>query len=295
MNPSITSQWSLPLRGIYPPMVTPLSGIDELDISGLTRLIEHLIAGGVHGIFILGTTGEGPSLSHRLRRELIERTCQQVDGRVPVLVGITDTSFVESIELAQHAADHGADFVVSSVPYYMPPTQQQLMQWVRLLAEASPLPVILYDIPAMTKTGFTLETLQRAMQLENVVGFKDSSANMIRFHHLIEMVSERPDWTILVGPEELLAEAVLMGGHGGVCGGACADPGLYVDLFQAATNFDIPEVRRLHRQVRENVKRHQPDNHPTTFIRELKHTLRNMQLCDDVVAAPFGANELLEC
>src|SRR6185503_11129148 len=98
---------SAPLRGIVPPMVTPLRDQDALDVAGLERLIEHLLAGGVAGLFILGTTGEGPSLSYRLRRELIERTCKQVGGRVPVLTGITDAAFAEAVDLTHFAADAG--------------------------------------------------------------------------------------------------------------------------------------------------------------------------------------------
>src|SRR6188472_4289312 len=99
-------------RGIIPPIITPLIDRDTLDVAGLERLVEHMLAGGVHGIFALGTTGEAPSLSYRLRREMVERTCKLVGGRVPVLVGITDTSFVESVQLAQHAAAQGAKAVV---------------------------------------------------------------------------------------------------------------------------------------------------------------------------------------
>src|SRR6516164_9553717 len=95
----------LPLTGIIPPMVTPLRGRDELDVAGLERLIEHILAGGVSGLFILGTTGEGPGLSYRLRRELIQRTCKQVNRRVQILVGITDTSFVESVNVGHSAAE----------------------------------------------------------------------------------------------------------------------------------------------------------------------------------------------
>jgi 4-hydroxy-tetrahydrodipicolinate synthase len=91
MNPTIPT-----FRGIIPPIVTPLRARDELDVAGLEKLIEYILAGGVHGLFVLGTTGEAPSLSYRLRRETIERTCRQVAGRVPVLVGITDTAFVEA-------------------------------------------------------------------------------------------------------------------------------------------------------------------------------------------------------
>jgi hypothetical protein len=91
-------------QGIIPPMVTPLTARDTLDVPGLERLVERLVTGGVSGIFALGTTGEAPSLSYRLRREVVEHTCRLVKSRIPVLVGITDTSLVESAHLAAHAA-----------------------------------------------------------------------------------------------------------------------------------------------------------------------------------------------
>ena len=89
-----------PLRGIVPPMVTPLKSRNELDFPGLKRLVNHEIEGGVAGLFVLGTTGEGPSLSYPLRQELIAKTCELVAGRIPVLVGITDTSVEEAIKLS---------------------------------------------------------------------------------------------------------------------------------------------------------------------------------------------------
>ena len=97
-----------PLTGIIPPMITPLRDRDKLDVAGLERLVERILGGGVSGLFILGTTGEGPSLSYRLRRELVERVCRQVKNRVPVLVAITDTAFAESVNVACHAAEAGA-------------------------------------------------------------------------------------------------------------------------------------------------------------------------------------------
>jgi dihydrodipicolinate synthase/N-acetylneuraminate lyase len=116
MNPTSTPAY----RGIIPPIITPLKDRDTLDVAGLENLVAHMLAGGVHGIFALGTTGEAPSLSYRLRREMVERCCKLVGGKVPVLVGITDTSFVESVELAKVAAAHGAKAVVLSAPYYFP-------------------------------------------------------------------------------------------------------------------------------------------------------------------------------
>ncbi|MCH1438912.1 MAG: dihydrodipicolinate synthase family protein, partial [Rubripirellula sp.] len=90
-------------RGIVPPLVTPLVDRDKLDYVGTQRLLEHVIKGGVHGVFILGTTGEAPSLSYRLRREFIKLVSETVDHRVPVFVGVTDTSLVESLRLAESA------------------------------------------------------------------------------------------------------------------------------------------------------------------------------------------------
>ena len=121
-------------------MVTPLCNRDELDVAGLEKLIEHILSGGVNGLFILGTTGEGPSLSYRLRRELIEHVCKQAGKRVPVLVGITDTAFIESVNLARHAADVGADALVVAPPYYLPEAQPELQEYLDHLVAELPLP-----------------------------------------------------------------------------------------------------------------------------------------------------------
>ena len=119
------------LRGIVPPLVTPLSGRDELDQPGLEKLVAHIVDGGVHGVFALGTTGEAPSLSYRVRRELIDRVITLVAGRVPVLVGITDTSFVESLALARHAAEAGAWGVVLATPFLCDVMSQIAMNHLR--------------------------------------------------------------------------------------------------------------------------------------------------------------------
>src|SRR5947209_6537528 len=137
MNESSAKQW----RGIFPPMATPLCDRDTLDVAGVERLIEHILAGGVQGLFILGSTGEAPSLSYRLRRELIERTCRHVGGRVPVLVGITDTAFVESINLARAAASAGAQALVMAPPYYFPAGQPELLEYLQHIAPELPLPL----------------------------------------------------------------------------------------------------------------------------------------------------------
>lgn len=276
------------LRGIIPPMVTPLKGRDELDAPGLDRLIEHLLAGGVHGLFVLGTTGEAPGLSYRLRRELIERTCRQVDGRVPVLVGVTDTSMVEASGLARVAHESGAGALVVAPPYYFPNSQPELTEYIEHLAAELPLPFFLYNMPSHTKTVFDVETVRRAMDLPRVIGMKDSSGNMVYFHQLARLLPERPDWTLLMGPEELLAESVLLGGHGGVCGGANLCPRLYVDLYEAARAKDMARVVELHARVMHiSSTLYKVGRHGSAFIKGLKCALSELGICDDFMAEPF--------
>ena len=275
-------------HGIIPPMVTPLRDRDTLDAAGLERLIEHILAGGVHGLFILGTTGEGPSLSYRLRKELIERTCRQVKGRVPVLVGITDTSFTESLQVARWSADAGADAVVLAPPYYLPEGQPELQEYLAHLVPELPLPLFLYNMPALTKVSFEPETIRRAMDDPRIIGLKDSSGNMTYFHRAVGLLRHRPDWSLLIGPEELLADAVLAGGHGGVNGGANVFPHLYVRLFEAARAGDLARVRTLHAHVMtvsDNLYR--VGHHPSAGIKGLKCALSLLDLCDDCMAEPF--------
>ncbi|MEW6303874.1 MAG: dihydrodipicolinate synthase family protein [Verrucomicrobiota bacterium] len=277
-----------PLTGIVPPMITPLRARDELDVAGLERLIEHILAGGVSGVFILGTTGEGPSLSYQLRRELIERTCRQVKGRVPVLVGITDTAFVESVNLARHSAEAGADAVVLAPPYYLPEGQPELQEYLGHIVGELPLPLFLYNMPALTKVSFELETVRRAMDNPRIVGLKDSSGNMTYFHRAVGLLAQRPDWTLLIGPEELLSDAVFAGGHGGVNGGANLFPRLYVALFEAARAGDVTRARELHTQVmRISGSLYQVGRHSSAIIKGLKCALSLRGICDDFMAEPF--------
>lgn len=281
-----------PFRGIVPPMVTPLRAPDELDVEGLERLVEHILAGGVHGLFLLGTTGEGPSLSYKLRMELIERVCQQAAARVPIFVGITDTSFTESVNLAQDACDSGASAVVLAAPYYFPARQDDLLRYVEHIAPELPLPVFLYNMPSHTKLAYEIELLKQAIKIPNVVGLKDSSGQLVYFHSVQHLAKDRPDFTLLIGPEEMLAATLLLGGHGGVSGGANVFPRLYVDLFKAATAGDLETTRRLHSQVlRISATLYSVEKYGSGIIRAIKSALACMGICSDALAEPFQAME----
>jgi 4-hydroxy-tetrahydrodipicolinate synthase len=270
-------------------MVTPLEDHDTLDVAGLERLVEHILAGGPAGLFILGTTGEGPSLGYKLKQELVDRVAEQVAGRVPLLVGITDPSYVETVNFAEHAADSGAQAVVLAPPFYFPCGQDELTKYVEHVVAALPLPAFLYNIPALTKVAFGLQTVRRAMDLPGVVGMKDSSADMIHFHKLRRLTATRPDFSLLIGPEELLAEAMLFGADGGVSGGANLYPELYVDLFEAAARRDLNRLDHLHAQVMEISSRiYTVAKQGPGVLKGLKCALSLLGICRDVMAEPFG-------
>lgn len=277
-----------PMTGIIPPLVTPLLDNDKLDIDGLERLIERLIKGGVHGLFILGTTGEAQSISYRLRHEMIKETCRINAGRLPVLVCISDTSIVESIHLAHVGAECGASAVVSAPPYYFAPGQPELAEFYEDLIPQLPLPIFLYNMPSHTKVNFAPATIQRIARNPQVVGFKDSSANAVYFQSVMYAMKDRPDFAMLVGPEEITAERVLLGGHGGINGGANMFPELYVDLYNAALARDMETVSRLQPLVMQiSSSIYTVGQHGSSYLKGLKCALSLLGVCDDFVAAPF--------
>lgn len=275
------------LQGIIPPLVTPLRDRDSLDEPGLERLIEHVIAGGVSGLFILGTTGEAPSLSYRLRRDLITKVCQQVKGRLPVLVGITDTAFEESVALARCAAEAGASALVLSTPYYFPAGQTELTEYIRHIVAELPLPLMLYNMPALTKVWFETDTLRVLGELEGIVGVKDSSGDLEYFSKLVELRSLRPDWRFFVGPEHLLAQAVRLGADGGVSGGANVWPKLFVDTYQAAASGNDTALAPLQSQIDSFQRIYAVGKYASRHVKATKSALSILGICSDVMAEPF--------
>jgi len=275
------------LEGIIPPMITPLLDRDTLDQAGLERLIEHIIAGGVSGLFILGTTGEAPSLGYRLRREIIQRVCILVNGRVPVLVGITDTAFVESVNIAKTAAEMGASALVLTAPYYFPAGQTELKEYLRNIISELPLPLMLYNMPEMTKISFEVETLRHLSDLEGIVGVKDSSGDITYFESLLKLRQQRPDWTFFIGPERLLVDAIKLGGNGGVHGGANVFPRLFVEAYKAAVAGDELRVNALQEQIRQFQDIYAIGKYASRFIKGTKCALSILGICDDFMGEPF--------
>ncbi|MBN3520269.1 dihydrodipicolinate synthase family protein [Algoriphagus lutimaris] len=279
-----------PFRGIIPPMITPLLPDFSLDEKSLSVLIEHIISGGVHGIFILGTTGEFPSISSKVKKKLIEQSCQLVNHRVPVLVGISDCSFEESLGLAEVAKNTGADILVATNPYYMNVGQDELVYYFSKLADDVELPLYLYNIPSHTGTKLELETVMSLSKHPNIIGIKDSSGDQKYFESLCDTFREYPEFTVLVGPEEILVETMNMGGHGGVTGGANLFPQLYVKLFEAIEYQDKKRMKALNDTVQflsENLYTH--GTYQSNYLKGLKASMSFEGLCQGILALPLVA------
>lgn len=278
-----------PLYGIIPPLVTPLINNNTLDIDGLERLIEHVIQGGVHGIFILGTTGEAQSLSYDLRTEMIKQSSRILKGRLPLLVGISDTSIEDSIKLAHTASEYGGDALVSAPPYYFATGQPELAEFYESLIPQLPLPIFLYNMPTHTKVSFAPNTIKRIAEDSKVIGFKDSSANGAYFQAVMHEMKEHNNFSIFVGPEEMTAEVVLLGANGGVNGGANMFPKLYVDLYNAAKAKDIERVMLLHRKVMQiSASIYSIGSFGSSYLKGVKSTLSLLGICNDFLASPFN-------
>lgn len=277
------------LKGIVVPIITPLTDIDTLDVTGLEKLVEHIIGGGVSGIFVLGTTGEFSSLSYRLRNELVERVCKQVAGRIPVLVGVTDTSIIESENLAKSAADFGASALVAAPPYYYATSQPELVEYFENLANRMPLPLYLYNMPMHTKVMIEPKTVLKIAENKKVIGLKDSSANMAYFRLLQYAMKDHPDFQLFVGPEEMMADAVVLGASGGVNGGANMFPRLYVDLYKASVARDFDRIKLLQEKVMAvSSAIYTVGKYGSSYLKGLKCALSVMDFCDDYMADPFS-------
>jgi 4-hydroxy-tetrahydrodipicolinate synthase len=277
-----------PLRGIIPPIVTPLKTDDQLDLDGLTRLLTHLLSANVHGLFVMGTTGEGASLGRDLKRQLIHHVCRQAADRVPVLVNVTDTAMADAISLAHHAADQGAHAIVVAAPYYVPITDDELVTWFRQIAATSPLPVLLYNMPSHVKIEFTPDTIRRVLDVPKIIGFKDSAKGATCFHQVRTFVKEqRPDFSLLIGPEALISQAVPLGAHGAVSAGGNLFPSLLVNLYNAAATGDTARAAILQSQVQKLGQTIYTIGSAGPLIRGLKAALALKGICSDDVAPPL--------
>ncbi|MGM0400811.1 MAG: dihydrodipicolinate synthase family protein [Chloroflexota bacterium] len=233
----------LQLQGVIPPMITPLDAQERVDVASVHRVVGHLLEGGVSGIFALGTAGEGPAIRQAQRAVLLQAVVEAVGGRVPVLAGCMTVSTQRALDCAREAADCGADAAVMTPPFYYGTEDQEVfLEHYSYLADNSPLPVIMYNIPGMTHAFLEAETAAGLGGREEIVAVKDSSADMEHLRRLAPFC-ETSGLRILQGSERALIESLELGIHGLVSASANVAPHWFAALWDAFQEGDMESVR----------------------------------------------------
>lgn len=198
-------------KGVLPALVTPFRD-GAVDEAAFVKLVERQIAGGVHGLVPVGTTGESATLSHDEHRRVVELCVATAGGRVPVIAGAGSNSTAEAIELARHAKTVGADAALVVTPYYNRPSQEGLYAHYAAIAEAVQIPVLVYNVPSRTSVDISNETLARLAKLPNIVGIKDATGDPGRASQQRLICGE--GWTMLSGNDDSALGYMAHGGHG---------------------------------------------------------------------------------
>jgi 4-hydroxy-tetrahydrodipicolinate synthase len=222
-----------------------------------------------------------------LRREVIELACRQIDGRLPVFVGITDSSSVESVNLADYAYSRGANALVVAAPYYFPTSQRELIEYIEDMLPRLQLPLLLYNMPSMTKIGFEIESLKHLTAFDGIVGVKDSSGDINYYKEVCKLKQLRSDWSILIGPEALLTVSMDLGGDGGISGGANVFPNLFVQCYEAKVAGDKDREIELSKKIDAFQELYTIEEFASKYIKATKCCLSVLGICDDFMERPF--------
>jgi 4-hydroxy-tetrahydrodipicolinate synthase len=198
-------------KGVLPALITPFRD-GEVDEAAFAALVERQIAGGVHGLVPVGTTGETSTLSHAEHARVVELCVQVARGRVPVIAGAGSNATAEAIELARHAKAVGANAALMVTPYYNRPSQEGLYRHYAAVNDAVDLPVLVYNVPSRTSVDISNETLARLARLPNIIGIKDATGDMAR--PSVQRLTCGPDWVMLSGDDTSALGYIAHGGHG---------------------------------------------------------------------------------
>ncbi|KRB44788.1 MAG: 4-hydroxy-tetrahydrodipicolinate synthase [Pseudomonadota bacterium] len=222
-------------KGVMPALVTPFRD-GAVDEHALVALVERQIAGGVHGLVPVGTTGETATLSHDEHRRVVELTVKTAAGRVPVIAGAGSNATDEAIELVKHAKAVGADAALVVTPYYNRPSQEGLYAHYAAINEAVQLPVLVYNVPSRTAIDISNETLGRLSKLPNVVGIKDATGDMTRA--TMQRLLCGDDWVMLSGDDLTALGYMAHGGHGCISVTSNVAPDLCATFYNAVMGDD---------------------------------------------------------
>ena len=227
------------LKGVWLPIITPFKD-DKIDFKSYNKLIDHYINKGIHGIIPLGTTGEVPVLSDYEFEEMIERTMEFVNGRVPVYVGVGGNYTAQVIKKVKIAEYYDIKGILSVCPYYNKPSQDGIYAHFKSIAEETFLNIILYNIPYRTGVNIENETVYKLSELKNIIGIKDASGDM---KQTIALLMNPPrDFSILTGEDILFYTTLALGGQGGILASAHLKTELFLDVYKKVKENNMDDA-----------------------------------------------------
>ena len=235
------------LHGVFPYLVSPIGEDGRVMRGVLTRLIDHLIEAGVHGVVPLGSTGEFAYLTTEQRLEMVEVTVQAVRGRVPVLAGVAGTATREAVRLAEGVMARGADGVLAILEAYFPVPDAGVETYFRAIAGAVAGPVVLYTNPHFQRSDLSIPVLRRLSTVENIVAVKDASTNTGRL--LSIMLETEGRMAVFAASAHIPAAVMLIGGVGWMAGPACIVPRQSVALYDLCKRGEWPAAMALQRRL----------------------------------------------
>ncbi|MEF3404703.1 dihydrodipicolinate synthase family protein [Agromyces sp. CCNWLW203] len=239
-------------RGVIPPVLTPLDESGAFDEAAFERLVERLIAAGVHGLFVLGSSGEVAFLSDAERARVLEASVRIAAGRVPVIAGVNEMTPVRVIGQVRLAESAGVDAIVATAPYYARPSAAEVEAHFRAIAAATSLPIFAYDVPVRVHSKLDHAMLVRLGTEGVIAGVKDSSGDDVAFRRLVMANRAAGSPLVLFTGHEIVVDGALLAGADGVVPGlGNVDPVRYVQLFEAAGAADWARVRVLQDEVAE--------------------------------------------
>ena len=237
------------IRGIIPPVATPMQANEDLDLPRLKWFLDHLINCGCHGVFVLGTNSEFYALDEKEKQQVIATAVEHVRGRVPVYAGTGAETTREAVRLTKMAEKEGANGVSVITPYFVIPNQQEIFDHYRRIAEATKLPVVLYNNPATCGgVKIDVDTVARLAEIPNILGVKDSSGDLT---NTIEYMRVTPDrFSVLMGRDTLIYSAMQLGARGAVPATGNIAPKILVEIYEAFMRGDLAgslaAQRKLH-------------------------------------------------
>lgn len=237
------------LKGTGTAIVTPFKSGGAVDFEALGKLIDFIISGGVEYIVSLGTTGETPVLDRQEKLDILQYTFEQVNGRVPVVVGIGGNSTADVVKDLENYPLEKAAAVLSASPYYNKPSQEGIFQHYKALASASPKPILLYNVPGRTASNISAATTLRLAAVDNIAGIKEASGNMVQCMHILR---DRPDdFLVVSGDDHLTLPLIACGMDGVISVAANCFPRVFSDMVRFCLQGDFASARPLHYQCLE--------------------------------------------